>query len=137
MKQKTFTILGSIISLISLIILVWLLFAGIIRQALYSTFQVGGDYWIWGYILIPILFIALGVYYLYIGIKGNTTNRWISASVIIQLIAVLIGSFGFLYPTIFRIEFGYLLTLILGIPTSILMAIGIVSLIVGWINLKR
>ena len=131
MKPKSFTILGSIISLIGFIILIWLLFAGIVKQAIYSTFQVGGDYWIWGYILIPILFIVLGTYYLCVGIKGKNTNRWISASVIIQLFAISIGSFGFLYPTIFRIEFGYIITLLLGIPTNILLVTGIISLIIG------
>ncbi len=137
MKSKTFTILGSIISLVGIIVLIWLLFSGIVKQALYSTFQVNGDYWIWGYILIPILFVLFGIYYLYVGIKEKETNRWISASAIIQLIALAIGSFGLIYPAIAKMEFGYLITLMLGIPAGILMVIGVILMIIGWITLKK
>jgi hypothetical protein len=137
MKSKTYIILGSIISLVSIIILIWLLFAGIVRQIIYSTFQVKGDYWIWGYVLIPLLFILIGLYYLFIGIREKKTNKWISSSAIIQFIALIIGAFGVLYPAIFRIEFGFLITLLLGIPTSILMVFGIILLIVGQINLRK
>jgi len=137
MKSKTFTILGSIISLIGILVLILLLFSGIVNSAIYSTFQVHGDYWIWGYILIPVLFVLLGIYYLYVGIKEKETNRWISASAIIQLIALIIGSYGLLYPAIFKIEFGYLITTLLGIPTIILMVIGIILIIIGCLILKK
>lgn len=137
MKSRSFTILGLIISLIGALALILLLFRGIIGDALYSTFQVGGDYWVWGFILIPLLFVVLGIYYLYIGLKKKMTNGFITASAIVQLIALLIGGFGLFYPMIIPNELGFLITLLLGIPTSILMVVGIIILGIGLVRPKN
>lgn len=137
MKPKSFTIFGSIILLISFIALAWLLYAGIIRDALYSAFYVRGDYWALGFILIPILFTFLGMYYLYVGIKEKNTNHWISTSAIVQTIALSVGLTGLMVPMVSNNPWAGITTLVLGIPLIVLMVIGMILLAIGWITLKQ
>jgi len=134
MESKTFTILGSMIAILGIIVLILLLSAGIISEANYATSRVHADYWLWGFVIVPLIFIILGIYYLWLGIKKKKVNKLISASAIIQIIALAIGTIGLVIPMITRGPWDYILTLLLGIPTTILMGIGIILMVIGWIK---
>ena len=124
-------------SLVGISTLILLISGGIIQDALYSTLKVHGDYWIWGVILIPLIFVILGFYYSSIGLKQKETNNLILTSVIFQLVALIIGTFGLIYPKFNHVEFGYVITILLGIPAIILMIIGIILMFIGQKKLKE
>ena len=134
MKSGKYKFIGWSLSIIGLITLISFIVGGLINQAVYSTLKVHGDYWLWGYIIIPLIFVLLGVYYLRLGMKQTKTNKWIDSSAIIQSISLIIGIISILLTyscTYNGGEWCGFIFLLLGIPISILMVIGIILLIIG------
>ncbi|MFT4343999.1 MAG: hypothetical protein ACMXYE_04605 [Candidatus Woesearchaeota archaeon] len=133
MQPKKFTILGLILSLGGIFILTSFFLIGILNEL--ANIQNMSDFFLtWSFILIPPLLIVLGAYYVWIGIKEKQTNKFISGSVIINLSSLAVLIVGLLMaiipPYLGVMTWGFPL-LILGIPASILLVIGISTLVVG------
>jgi len=108
-----------------------LFLAGTFSFAIYKTFTEHSDYWIWQYILVPLFFIFFGIYYFTLGTKKNEINFWISTSLVFHLLALLVAIISILMPVFYISSWASLLTIILIVPTCILMVIGIAFLIIG------
>lgn len=125
-----FSKITGIISAVSgALTLIMFLFLGVIRQIIYSTFVVKADYWIWGYVLVPLYFIALGIYLFFY--KKNYSKLFIAGTTLnlialIALIAVYIASLF--------IEFGFLLVLLAAIPMLPVALVGAIFLIINKIK---
>lgn len=129
-KAKTFKIVGSTTFIIGLLSTIYFLSVGIIKDILTHS----GDYWLWAFILVPILFILMGGYYFQIGYKNLKVNKLVSSSAIIQFISSIIGIIVFLGYLICAFSIGgycHLVLLLYGIPVPVLMIIGIILLVIG------
>lgn len=131
MHPEKYKAIGSCISVVSAAVLTWMLSEGMLELAINKTTQVKGDYWTWWYLLLPLVFVGLGINYLRIGIKETGSSRWVSKAAIVHLVALALGTFGLVYPYATKLEFGYIVTLALGLPTIVLAAIGVIFLAKG------
>lgn len=134
MKQTGLKITGFSVSIISIIFLAYMILSGVIGQAIYSTTKVHGDNWIWLFLIIPLIFIITGFYYIWLAYNKGEANKPISASAILQFIAV-IGAIIAIIPDRICIlnhgEFCGFALLLAGIPITILGVISIILIIVG------
>lgn len=143
MKSKTFTFLGSTIIILGIIDFVFVLpgtfrtFRNVVSAHPWKSILTNylgtllGGYFFFS--LMSLVFILLGIYYLRIGIKKREANKLIFTSAIFQMIALIIGTVGLVGPLFSQDPGASLLTLILGLPTLILMGIGIILMIIGWV----
>jgi hypothetical protein len=135
MKHKTFNITGGIMLVSGLLALIFFLPNGIIKDII-GAFNIHGDYWLGGYILIPLVFIFFGAKDLWIGIHKEKLNNWFMGSLVFQCISLIVALFGIALTLNCNLrvrEFCNLILLLAGIPVSILTLIALILLIIGWI----
>jgi len=144
MKSKTYNILGGSLLTIGILWTLTLLFNwGFYRffDSFIKPFRGGGDFWELAFVIVPILFIVVGIYYLDTGLRKKELNRLIHNSAVFQLISLISIVIGAILTLIIcmisRDGFCMLLIVPFAVVSLIASSIGLFLLIEGWIVGKK